>query len=315
MAKPLLYPEWAATDTTLPAAGNTNKQRPKESLRNIGWDKGQIPTAEEWNWQFDNISDWVKWFDDNNEESKTFRLTGEVTGTSNYTNESGFSVTTEVDATPSNIPLKIVRRNSLGGVSLGDVSLEKTNGVSTITFPQQTNDSGFIKHSEATADNGKLQFSIGDNNSGDYFEFGHTQGGSFTPTTTVNSNGDITAPNFIGHLTGNADTATNAGHSTTSSLTNSITNNISILSGVISNGGTIPLPSGYSEDQCKWIVSMDNSNSDSTAWDWQEGVSSNHIYHICSATGRVVTATTTVLSEAGNITYNATANYIIIGYK
>lgn len=305
MAKPLLYPEWATTDTTLPATGNTNKQRPKESLRNIGWDKGQIPTAEEWNWQFDNISDWVKWFDDNNEESKTFSLVGEVTGTSDYTNESGFSVTTNVDATPSNVPLKIVRRNSLGGVSLGNVSLEKTNGVSTINFPQQTNDQGFIKHSEATADNGKLQFCIGDNNSGDYFEFGHTQGGSFTPTLTINTNGDITSPNFIGHLSGNADSATNAGHSTTSDtsyLTNSITNNISILTGIIAHGGTIPLPSGYSEGQCHWTVS--------TAEIRDFGGDDVLLTHHCFTTGRVVSCYT-------DGTYSATgnANYIIIGFK
>lgn len=94
MAKPILYPEWAATDTTLPATGNTNKQRPKESLRNIGWDKGQIPTAEEWNWQFDNISDWVKWFDENNGASKTITLTGNTTGTASYNNEGGISIST-----------------------------------------------------------------------------------------------------------------------------------------------------------------------------------------------------------------------------
>lgn len=303
MTKPLLYPEWAATDTTLPATGNTNKQRPKVSLRNIGWDKGQVPTAEEWNWQFDNIYDWIVWFNDNNLAIKTFSLSGEVSGEVNYTNESGFSVETIVDATQLNIPEKIVRRGAAGEISIGNLTISKVSGVSTVLFPLVTNDAGFIKHTEVSPDQGKMQFCIGDNSSTDYFEFGHTQGGSFTPTLTINTNGDISAPNFIGHLTGTADTVT------------SITGNISILSGAISNGGTIPLPSGYTEGQCKWLVSIDNSNSTSTAWDWQEGVSSNHIYHRCYTTGRTVTATTTVLSETGNITYDATANYIIIGYK
>lgn len=94
MAKPLLYPEWATTDTTLPATGNTNKQRPKESLRNTGWDKGQIPTAEEWNWQFDNISNWIEWFDENNITDKTFTLTGDTEGSASYTNEGGLSIET-----------------------------------------------------------------------------------------------------------------------------------------------------------------------------------------------------------------------------
>jgi hypothetical protein len=90
---------------------------------------------------------------------------------------------------------------------------------------------GFIKHIENQADIGKLQFSVGDNNSAtDLFEFGNTEGGSFTPTFTITSTGVATGSN--GQL-----------HS------------VSVLTGTISHGGTIPLPSGYSEGQCHWTVS------------------------------------------------------------
>ena len=96
----------------------------------------------------------------------------------------------------------------------------------------------------------------------------------------------------------------------------SSTSGVSILTGTISHGGTIPLPSGYSEGQCRWMVSMNNDNPSNTAWDWQEGVSSDHIHSYCSANGtRVVTCYRTVLNETGTQTHNGTANYIIIGVK
>ena len=153
-------------------------------------------------------------------------------------------------------------------------------------------DAGFIKHSESPADTGKMQFCIGDNNiGGDLFEFGNTEGGAFTPTFTITSAGVATGSN--GQL-----------HS------------VSVLTGTISHGGTIPLPSGYSEGQCRWMVSMNNDNPSNTAWDWQEGVSSDHIHSYCSANGtRVVTCYRTVLNETGSQTHNGTANYIIIGVK
>lgn len=64
MSKPDYLPLWATSTTTLPATGQTNKVRPKESLQTIGWDMGQIPTAEEWNWQFNNMYLWIEYFAD-----------------------------------------------------------------------------------------------------------------------------------------------------------------------------------------------------------------------------------------------------------
>lgn len=61
MAQPTYLPLWATDDTTLPATGETNKVRPREVLRTTGWDMGQIPTCEEWNWMFNNIYLWIEY--------------------------------------------------------------------------------------------------------------------------------------------------------------------------------------------------------------------------------------------------------------
>lgn len=93
--------------------------------------------------------------------------------------------------------------------------------------------------------------------------------------------------------------------------------NISALHGTITNGGTIPLPSGYTEAQCKWIVSINDSNANGTGWDVREGLSTNHYETRCYTTGRVVTATMYTYNDITDTgeTYAASANYIIIGVK
>lgn len=91
MAKPIYYPDWANNDVLLPSTGKTNKVRPREIIRNTGWDKGQIPTAEELNWTLNNIGAWVHYFADEfmpsvpetylPKNGTTFELTGDLQGT------------------------------------------------------------------------------------------------------------------------------------------------------------------------------------------------------------------------------------------
>ena len=127
MTKPTFYPEWATLDTTLPAAGTGNKERPQEILRTVGFDKGQVATAQEFNWLFDNVYDWIVHLDTTNTTNKTFTLAGDVTGSATYNNEAGWSVTTTVvdnshnhvsanisDASYSNFPNTIVKRDASG---------------------------------------------------------------------------------------------------------------------------------------------------------------------------------------------------------
>lgn len=72
--------------------------------------------------------------------------------------------------------------------------------------------------------------------------------------------------------------------------------NIAILTGTISHGGTIPLPIGYTEAQCFWMVSLRTQtvDDDDTVRCYTEG-RTVHIY----------------TSQRGG----GTANYIIIGIK
>lgn len=135
MTKPTFYPEWATSDTTLPAAGTGNKERPQEILRTMGFDKGQVATAQEFNWLFDNVYDWIVHLDTTNTTNKTFTLTGDVTGSATYNNEAGWSVTTTVldnshnhvsanisDATGSSVPNTVVKRNASGDFSAGTIT-------------------------------------------------------------------------------------------------------------------------------------------------------------------------------------------------
>ena len=85
-------------------------------------------------------------------------------------------------------------------------------------------------------------------------------------------------------------------------------NNIVVLSGVINDGATIPLPAGYTESQCRWMVSYANTvGAQSAAWD-------NWLWIKCYTTGRAVTCLTGS-SGPGGVPYPADANYIIIGVK
>lgn len=77
---------------------------------------------------------------------------------------------------------------------------------------------------------------------------------------------------------------------------------VAVLTGTISNGGTIPLPSGYSEGQCKWTASP-RYRGDSNMKYFKNDT--------CSTSGRVVTVN--MVSDQG--THNGTANYMIVGVK
>lgn len=49
----------AAQDTTLPVAGGTNKIEPVDLLKTVGFDKGNKAFAQNMNYIFDNLADWI----------------------------------------------------------------------------------------------------------------------------------------------------------------------------------------------------------------------------------------------------------------
>lgn len=89
---------------------------------------------------------------------------------------------------------------------------------------------------------------------------------------------------------------------------------VAVMTGTIADGGTIPLPSGFTEDQCKWIVSVRDLSGDFIG----NNQGNDILYITCFTTGRVVTAkftfrNATTWTNANNISH--TVNYMIIGVK
>ncbi|SHJ96303.1 hypothetical protein, partial [Propionispora hippei] len=92
------------------------------------------------------------------------------------------------------------------------------------------------------------------------------------------------------------------------------TGDIAILTGTVNHGGTIPLPSGFTQDQCKWFVSMNYDHQNS--WDVYEGGPAYiHYLSQCAADANRVVTARTYIYELGGWLANGIANYIIIGVK
>jgi len=83
--------------------------------------------------------------------------------------------------------------------------------------------------------------------------------------------------------------------------------NIIINTGTVAHGGTIPLPTGYTQDQCRWFVSI-----------YSAGSSGEGKYEYDSASMTCYTNDSRVVTCRGGSSLglgNGTANYIIIGIK
>ncbi len=93
---------------------------------------------------------------------------------------------------------------------------------------------------------------------------------------------------------------------------------IAVLTGTIDDGGTIPLPAGFSEAQCKFMVSMAEDDPNYGSWDINEIGISKHYYFKCFTVGRVVTAK--AYHGGANYMHDGwwlpgRANYLVIAYK
>jgi hypothetical protein len=76
------------------------------------------------------------------------------------------------------------------------ITVSKSAGISTISFPAGTNDAGFIQHEESTANTGIMRFSVGDDNdANDYFAFGNT---GVPNAFRINANGIVSIGTWQG---------------------------------------------------------------------------------------------------------------------
>lgn len=65
-------------------------------------------------------------------------------------------------------------------------------------------------------------------------------------------------------------------------------NDISITYGNIRDGGTLPIPEGFNEDECTWLLSIEQSNVNRMYYDINEGGAYNMINNECWREGRRV---------------------------
>lgn len=108
-------------------------------------------------------------------------------------------------------------------------------------------------------------------------------------------------------------------------------NDISVTYGNISDGGTLPIPDGFNENECTWLLSMDQSNAKRIYYDIDEHGAANMINFECWREGRKVHvgvrlkgldgyATSygdpyTRIGRDGEYWSSGTANYICIAVK
>lgn len=117
---------WASSDVNLPNLAGPNKVKPIDDLILKGWDFKQKPAADEFNYVLNNLGMHVSYL----EESKTYTFSGDVTGTATSTGSEDVTFNVSVtdnshnhtsanisDATPSNVPGTIVKRNDNGDVA------------------------------------------------------------------------------------------------------------------------------------------------------------------------------------------------------
>lgn len=111
------------------------------------------------------------------------------------------------------------------------------------------------------------------------------------PTLTLGT------PSSVGGGSTNNVSATSHSHAL------SINSNIAIQTGTISHGGTIPLPAGYSQAQCRWFVVPSQIVDDTTSGDIGS-------FRCEALSNRVV-----VVQVEGRASSASYATYVIIGVK
>lgn len=124
---------------------------------------------------------------------------------------------------------------------------------------------------------------------------------------------------FVGDLAGTADNANKLGGQSLQWIINQINvakTSIAILTGVLNDGGTIPLPDGYAESQCRWMVSPKSDNYNLSPWDMNENGGPQIVYTFyCHTEGRKVVCRSRHVGDDGDRTFPGSVNYMIIGVK
>lgn len=99
---------------------------------------------------------------------------------------------------------------------------------------------------------------------------------------------------------------------------NAFLNTVSVITGTVYHGNWLPIPDGYSEGQCRFFISMNNTNPYDNRWDLREGISTQHYSEYCRLiNNRQVEAFTRVYNDVNDAFqyHDGIVNYIVIGVK
>lgn len=266
---------WASSDVNLPNLAGPNKVKPIDDLILKGWDFKQKPAADEFNYVLNNMGQYISYLN----EDMTYTFSGDVTGsvTSSGSEDINFNISVNdnshnhtsaniSDATSLNTPNMVVRRDTNGDVAVRYVVGELTGNALTATTlktPRTINGTSFNGSSNITTNSWGASRTF-------------TVNGATTGSVSVDGSSNITLTTTL----------------------QTLGSNIGILTGTLASGNTIPLPSGYTEEQCKWMASL-------AGVDIPNDISALYV----SVSGRVVTIITDEPIKSGSF------HYIIIGVK
>lgn len=135
---------WASQDYVLPNTGQRNKKRPIDDLWLKGYDKGQKPSVEHFNYLFNLLTDWVTYLKDITGgledrflplNGTTLVFGGDLTGTAQWAGDKTTSVDVQVvdnshghisanitDATSAATPNRVAIRDNNGGIAFAGVT-------------------------------------------------------------------------------------------------------------------------------------------------------------------------------------------------
>jgi len=146
---------WASQDVNLPGTGKPNKSKPIDDLLAKGYDKGQKPAAEEWNYMWNVTTDWLRYVTyeqipglDERYLQKTLNLS-DIPDKSAARNNLGIMSREESEAAYVNVS---------GDTMTGGLSLPRLNFTKV-----DSTDYTYIEASTLANDRTVLDFVIGDN--------------------------------------------------------------------------------------------------------------------------------------------------------
>lgn len=162
MAQPTTPIEvWARDTLDLPVTGEVNKQRPIDDLWSKGYDRGQKPACEEFNYVINMLTAWMKYIQSEGLPSylpingTKITFSGDLTGNASFTGNSQVTANVQVvdnshnhissnitDASSVPTPNVLVKRDANGGTDFGRYTSIVTDGSNADLWFRRTGDNG-----------------------------------------------------------------------------------------------------------------------------------------------------------------------------